>query len=106
MGNTRISNHSAAYGLSLAFSSVINAVLVIAQEKNPAIMATMGRLTAHHWVTHSMMVILLFVVLGWFLSRANGGRGVSITANRLIGTLVSAVALSGMVIAGFYWIEC
>ncbi len=62
------------------------------------------RLTGHHWVTHSAIVLIVFGFFGWVFARANGGRGVQMSVNRLIGMLVAGVVAGGLVIVGFYLI--
>jgi hypothetical protein len=64
----------------------------------------MKGITFHHWFTHSLFILILFVVIGWVLSRANGSQGIRMTVNSSISTLVGAVVLSGLIIAGFYLI--
>lgn len=102
--NSAVSKYTAAFGLSLAFSSVANAVLVVVKEKSPAVQSAMKRLTGHHWITHALVILLLFGVCGWFLTRSNRGQGVAISANRLLKTIVGGVVAAGLIIIGFYLI--
>jgi hypothetical protein len=102
MENTSVSRYTISFGLSLALASVINALLVVAKEKIPAVMAGLQKLTGQHWVSHAATILVLFVVFGWIFVRANGGRGIQITANSLIRTLVSGVVIGGLVIMAFY----
>jgi hypothetical protein len=102
MENTTLSKRTVAFGVALAFACVINALLVVFKEKSEAVMAGMKKLTGHHWITHSVIVIVLFLGLGWALAQARSGRGISITARGLIGTVVSGVAVAGLIIIGFY----
>ena len=94
--NTSLPKHAISFGLSLSVCSVINAVLVIAKEKNPAVQSAMQRLTGHHWVTHSAIVLILFVVLGLLLPKIN------MPANRLIKIVLASVFVSALLIIGFY----
>ncbi len=105
MENTGISKPTAAYGYSLAIVSVINAVLVVLKEKNKSVMDGMTRLTGHHWLTHSAISILLFVVLGAVFARTLGGSGKETSAKRLINVLLSGIVLGGLIIVGFYLFE-
>jgi len=105
METSGISKYPASYGLALALTSVTNAILVVAKEKSPYVMGLMQKMTCHHWVTHSVIVMVLFFGLGWLLARTDGGRGVNLTANRLISTVVAGVLLGGLIIVGFYAIE-
>ena len=102
MENSATSKYTAAYGLALAVTSLVNALLVVVKEKSPAVQAAMKSLTGHHWITHSTVIILLFLVLGGILSLANGGKGIKLGGNSLIGTIVGGVTLGALIIAGFY----
>ena len=97
-----VSKYTRSFGLSLALASVVNAVLVVAKEKSPAIQAGMQKLTGHHWVTHAVIILALYVGCGWLFSRPNGGQGVRFTAQSLIVTVVTGVVAGGLIIAGFY----
>jgi hypothetical protein len=102
MENTSLSKYSTAFGLALAVASVVNAVLVVAKEKSPAVLAGMKSLTGHHWVTHVALVVLLFLAAGFGLALANGGQGLRLAPKSVIATLVGGVAASGLIILGFY----
>jgi hypothetical protein len=104
MDNAGVSKYTISFGLSAALASVVNALLVVAKEKSPAVMAGLQKLTGHHWVSHSAIVLVLFVVFGWVIAKANGGRGIQISVNGLIGTIVAGVVTGGLIIFGFYLI--
>jgi len=104
MENTSISKYTISFGLSLALASVVNALLVVAKEKIPIVMAGLQSLTGHHWVSHGVVILGLFAAFGWIFARANGGRGIGITVNRLISLFVSGVVTGGLIILGFYLI--
>jgi hypothetical protein len=94
-----LSKYTISFGLSLAICSLVNAVLVIAKEKSPAVQSAMQRLTGHHWVTHVIVVLVVFVILGFLFA------GVTISVNRLIKAIVGGVFASGLIIVGFYLIS-
>ena len=102
MTNAPLSKYTLAFGFSLAVTSLLNALLVVAKELNPHLMVWMKRLTGQHWVTHSLAAVMLFGILGWLFSRANDGRGLSLSVNCLIVALAGGVIIGGLVIAGFY----
>jgi hypothetical protein len=104
MENKSLSKYTVSFGLSLVICSVVNALLVIAKEKSPALQAALKKLTGHHWITHSAIVILLFIALGWLLAKAKGGEGFPVTLNTLIKTIVAGIVISGLLITGFYLI--
>ncbi len=102
MENTSLSKWTISFGLSLTLASVINALLVIAKEKIPMVMAGLQAMTGHHWVSHGVVILVLFAAFGWLFAQANGGRGIAIPVNRLISLLFSGVMAGGLIIVGFY----
>jgi hypothetical protein len=104
MENAGVSKYTVSFGLSAALASVVNALLVVAKEKSPAVMAGLQKLTGHHWVSHSAIVLILFAVFGWLFAKANGGQGLKMTVNGLIGTIMAGVVTGGLIIIGFYLI--
>lgn len=96
MENNTLSKYTVSFGLSLAICSVINALLVVAKEKSIAVQSAMQKLTGHHWVTHAVIVLGLFVVLGLLLAK------VALPVNHLIKAIVAGVFVSGLIIVGFY----
>jgi hypothetical protein len=96
MENNLVSKYTVSFGLSLAMCSVINALLVVAKEKSPAVQSAMQKLTGHHWVTHSVIVLLLFIILGLALKK------VAMPVNRLVKTMFAGVLVSIFIIIGFY----
>ena len=100
---SKLENMHVSFGLSFAITSVVSAFLVILKESSEeGVLALMKAVTGHHWVTHGLINLILFVVLGWALSRANKGQGVKINANGLVSCIIGAVIISGVLIAGFY----
>ena len=104
MDSIPLSKYTVSFGLSLALCSVVNALIVVVKEKSPAVQAAMQKITGHHWVTHSAIVIGLFLLCGWSFALPNGGQGLRITANRLIGIVTAGVLAGGVIIMGFYLI--
>jgi hypothetical protein len=102
MEKNPISKRSIAFGIALAVACVVNALIVIVKEKNDAVMGGMKKISGHHWTTHSVIVVVLFFGLGGLLGLLRAGRGVEMTANRLIGTLLSAIGAATLIILGFY----
>ncbi len=91
MNNNGISSSATSFGISLAAASIANALLVIAKEKSPKVLAEMQELTGHHWITHCLLIILLFIILGFILSRWNGGRGPKTSVASLTVAVVGGV---------------
>ena len=97
-----LSKSTRSFGVALALASVVNGLLVVAKESSPAVQAGMQKLTGHHWITHSAIILGLFFLVGWGLGRINGGQGIRLTPGKLLSILVSGVVLGGLIIIGFY----
>jgi hypothetical protein len=95
-----LSRFTVSFGIALAIASVVNGLLVIAKEKSHAVMAGMQSLTGHHWITHSLAVILLFLGLGFGLAKS----GPQMTSRSLFTWLFSGVLIGAVLIVGFYLI--
>jgi len=103
MENSEIGKYTKSFGLSFAITSVISALLVILKESNEdGVLALMKAVTGHHWVTHGLINLILFVALGWALTMANKGQGVKISVSSLVSYIVGAVIISEVLISGFY----
>jgi len=100
--NPGLSKYTISFGLSLTLASAVNALLVVAKEKNPKVMAGLQRLTGHHWVSHGAIVLAVFAGFGWLLAQAHRRRGMEMTASRLTGLLIFGVTIGGLIIVGFY----
>ncbi len=104
MQTAGVTKYTISFGLSAALASVVNALLVVAKEESPAVQAGLQKLTGHHWASHSAIILILFGFCGWVFARANGGQGVKMSVNRLIGTILAGVVTGGLIIIGFYLI--
>lgn len=105
MEDNGLGKYTVSFGLSFAITSILSALLVVLKElSEETVLAWMKRVTVHHWVTHGIIDLILFVVLGFLLAQLNGGSGVKISSKNFITAMVSAVVISGLIIAGFYLI--
>jgi hypothetical protein len=97
-----LSRATVSFGVALAVASIVNALLTVVKEKNPAVLAELKKLGGHHWIAHAGIIVLVFLLTGGLLNLFNGGRGLHFTANRMIQILVGGAALGGAIIVGFY----
>ena len=88
-----------AFGLSYAVTSLFNVLLVVLKENMPGVQSAMVTMTGHHWVTHGVLDIIVFVVLGLVVART---RFAQMPANSLIRYVVGSTVLSGLLIVGYF----
>jgi membrane-bound metal-dependent hydrolase YbcI (DUF457 family) len=103
MDKSNLNKYTVSFGLSLGIASIANALLVIAKESSPShVMPWMKKVTGHHWSTHCLIVLAIFLLLGWLFSRFNGGKGPRLSANGLILAVAGGVIVGCLTIVGFY----
>ena len=93
---------TAGYGISYAVTSILSALLVILKEEVSAVKGAMVALAGHHWIAHAILVVAVFVALGYVLSR---GEGVRLSGNALASWIVGATVLGGLIIVGYFLFE-
>lgn len=91
---------TSAFVLSAAITVLFNTVLTWFKEISEPFHDFMAALTGHHWVTHGLADIVVFVVLGLVFMRT--GTGARMTASGLASTLFIAVVVAGVGLAGFF----
>lgn len=89
---------AAAFGLSAAITVIFNVVLAFFKDSYPALNAFMAMLTGHHWRTHGLADLIVFLVLGWaFMARGIPARGLTTgLAVTLAGAVIVASAALGL----------
>ena len=91
---------SAAFALSAAVTVVFNTLLAWVKDAYDPLNKFMAHLSGHHWTTHGLADVLLFVVLGFVF--LNLGTAQRMSPNRLVGTLVGAVIAAGLGLAAWF----
>lgn len=90
-----------AFAISAGVTSVLSALLVLLKENNEdTVLAWMKAATGHHWVTHGVIDLILFLIIGFLAARYVDG-----LENRhglAIGTLIGGVAAGALIIVGFF----
>lgn len=81
----------AAFGVSAAVAIVFNTLLAWVKDSVPALNSFMASLTGHHWRTHGLVDLLVFVVVGFVLMQ----RGFTITGSTLAAVLVGSIVVGG-----------
>ena len=96
-----VGRYTASFGVSFAVTSLLSALLVVVKESNEeTVLAWMKAATGHHWVTHGLLDLALFFLLGWALAKVPAVK--SLTAGTVATLVAGSLVLSGLVIAGFY----
>ncbi len=90
-GQDMLSPSSVAFGLAAVVTIVFNTVLALVKDAYGPLNAAMAALTGHHWITHSLVDIAVFLLLG-FIFRSAGAR---FGGQRLALLLIAACLVGG-----------
>lgn len=91
MTNKLLDKYILGFGLSFAITSIITSLLVIIKESFEPVLDFMKTLSGHHWVTQGIFTILLFIILGFILSRDSISKKVDALKLRII-IIIGALA--------------
>ncbi len=92
---------SAAFGLAAAIAILFNTLLAWIKDAYDPLNSAMASLTGHHWITHGLADVVLFVVLGAVFMITGAAERMS--PHRLVSLLVGAVVIAGLGLAGWFF---
>lgn len=92
---------SVGFGISFLVTSIFNGLLIVAKESYAPMKSWMKSLSGHHWITHGIIVIALFIVLGYIFSKTDMDK--KIDADTTSGLVISGTVLGGLIIVVFFF---
>jgi hypothetical protein len=95
-----MNKYSAGFGLSLVVTNILSAVILLFKEINANAMSAMKSALGHHWTTHGVILIGVFVVLGFIFSGMK--LGTKWDSQKMLKYIIWAVIISGVITAGFF----
>lgn len=97
-------NYLWSFGWSVVAVSLLSTLLVIVKQLHAPTKAWMVGVTGHHWITHGLIVVVLFAIIGLALGQIGAAKA-SGRFNRIApGILLSTIA-SGLILVGFFFLE-
>ncbi len=89
------------FSVSFFIASLFNALLIITKETYAPLKSWMKALSGHHWTTHGIFVIVLFIVLGYVFSKTNLNKKIDAAKTPLY--IIAGTIVGGVVIVGFFF---
>jgi hypothetical protein len=90
----KLSPATSGFVLSAAVAVLFNTVLAWAKDIYPGLNDFMKSVAGHHWTTHGLVDLVLFVGLGLIFTGTRAGE--KIDPNRLVVTLTGAVVIAAL----------
>lgn len=91
---------AAAFGLSAAVTVLFNTVLAWVKDAYPPLNSAMAAVTGHHWRTHGIVVVAVFLLLGYAFQA--WGTATKLTERLVVGLAASAVIAGAGLAAWFF----
>jgi uncharacterized membrane protein SirB2 len=92
--STKLGHVSTAFVLAAAITVVFNTALAWAKDLCEPLNSFMKSVSGHHWTTHGLADVILFIALGLIFLKTNLAE--KIDPNRLISILVWAVVAASV----------
>lgn len=99
---TDISAVTAGYGVAAAVTVLFNTVFAWIKDANPGLEHAMKSLLGHHWTTHGVVDVAVFLILGFVLSHNSLTRRVD--GARLTQLLIGSSVLGGVGLAAWFFL--
>lgn len=96
--SARLSPVTTGFALAAAVSIVFNTALAWAKDAYPPLNTLMASIAGHHWTTHGLADLALFVVLGFVFSRSTIGKSLPADRRRIILIGATTIATLGLIL--------
>jgi hypothetical protein len=98
--STKLTATTSGFVVAAAFAVLFNTGLAWAKDVSPRLNDFMKSLSGHHWTTHGLADLAVFLGLGFIFAKTRVAE--KIDPNRLIGALVGAAVIAGLGLALWY----
>lgn len=95
-----LDKRSAAFALAAAVAVLFNTALAWVKDAYAPLNTFMAHLFGHHWTTHGLFDLAVFVALGLLFNST--GIASRIEPQRLVAMLFAAVVIAGLGLAGWF----
>jgi len=88
------------FGLSLVVTNLLNAVILVVKEVSSPVMNVMKAALGHHWTTHGVFLLFVFVILGVVFSINEVGE--KWDSLKMMYYIIGSVIISVVIITVFF----
>ncbi len=90
----KLGRSSAGFAMAAAVTILFSTVLACVKDAYKPLNSFMNSVAWHNWITHGLVDVILFILLGMIFSRS--GVAERVAPGRLISFLVGAVVVAGL----------
>ena len=97
---TNMNKYALGFGLSLVVTNLLNAVILVVKEVSSPVMNVMKAALGHHWTTHAVLLLFVFVVLGAVFSIYEVGA--KWDSRKMMYYIIGSVIISMVIITVYF----
>ena len=97
---TKMNKYALGFGLSLVVTNLLNAVILVVKEVSAPVMNVMKAALGHHWTTHAVLLLFVFVILGAVFSIYEVGA--KWDSRKMMYYIIGSVIISVVIITVFF----
>jgi len=97
---TKMNKYALGFGLSLVVTNLLNAVILVVKEVSSSVMDVMKAALGHHWTTHAVLLLFVFVILGAVFSIYEVGA--KWDSRKMMYYIIGSVIISVVIITVFF----
>lgn len=97
---TKMNKYALGFGLSLVVTNLLNAVILVIKEVSAPVMNVMKAALGHHWTTHAVLLLFVFVILGAVFSIYEVGA--KWDSRKMMYYIIGSVVISVVIITVFF----
>lgn len=101
MPNT-LGKYTAGFGLAMAITMIFTSLFLILKENSKGLKDGLASMLGHHWTSHGVITIIVFIVLGVLFSRLRIEESWGIDGWKLTAIIAAGTVLGGLIIIGFF----
>ena len=94
----RISPATISFGIGASIAIIFNTLLAWLKDSHPAVNDAMKAATGHHWITHGILVVLVFLLFGLLMR----GRFLKLNGGALSIVIFASVLFGGFGLVGWF----
>lgn len=99
----KLDKRTIGFSLAYVIASLFSAILVPIKEEIAPIKDAMYALTGHHWATHGLLTILVFIIFGYALSKESYQE--KFDAIKVQKMIIWTTVIASVIIAGYMLIH-
>ena len=98
MKQNSLNPKTVAFGYSVIIVIIFNSLLTVIKERFEGVHHLLVTLSGHHWITHGVLDVILFFVIGVILSKKIDNKGRFLRVGILLSAILGVSMIAGLML--------